>query len=245
MSPQAMGVSGTYTIASTGYGSLTFKVNQNTFLGFGNIASLGVYMTDPNLNLEDPNNPTGGGGALVIDMDEFTLTSGAFPGGAGVIIPQTDTLTATTDFNGPYVAGWQIYNNGSEFDMISQGSMTSGGSLSLTGLVSDPFFSLGTPDPTSSADTFTGPPLPDPKNPGRYSMISSKDSLTSVIDTVPVVPSFDLVIYQASGSQLFWLGDGTASNPPPYVFFGPLELQGSLTSLTAARKSAMKAKLKR
>ena len=245
ISPQAMGVSGTYTIASNGYGSLTFKVNQNTFLGFGNIASLGVYMTDPNLNLEDPNNPTGGGGALVIDMDEFTLTSGAFPGGAGVIIPQTDTLTATTDFNGPYVAGWQIYNNGSEFDMISQGSMTPGGSLSLTGLVSDPFFSAGTPDPTSSADTFTGPPLPDPKNPGRYSMISNKDSLTSVIDMVPIVPSFELVIYQASATQLFWLGDGTASNPPPYVFFGALEQQGSLTSLPAARKSATKARLKR
>ena len=62
-------------------------------------------------------------------------------------LPQTDTLTATTDFNGSYVAGWQIYNNGSEFDMISQGSMAPGGSLSLTGLVSDPFFSQAHPTP--------------------------------------------------------------------------------------------------
>ena len=76
-------------------------------------------------------------------------------------------------------------------------------------------------------------------------MISSKDSLTSVIDTVPIVPSFTLVIYQASGTQLFWLGDGTAFNPPSYVFFGPLEQQGSLTGLPAVRKSATKAKLRR
>jgi hypothetical protein len=59
------------------------------------------------------------------------------------------------------------------------------------------------------------------------------------------VPSFELVIYQASATQLFWLGDGTASNPPPYVFFGALEQQESLTSLPAARKSATKARLKR
>ncbi len=52
-------ISGTYSIASSGYGSLTIVPGA-----LGDVSALGVYVTDPNLNLNDPNNTTSGmGGA--------------------------------------------------------------------------------------------------------------------------------------------------------------------------------------
>ncbi len=159
-SPPVSAITGTYSIGSNGYGSLAFSP------GLGDINELGIYMTDPTLNLDDPNNTIGGGGALVLDLDSGQLGA-PLPGGAGVIIPQTDATTvatATSDFAGNYAAGWQNFGNmgcGCEFDMLAQGTMVANGALSLTGLVSDPFFSFGTADATSSGDTFVGTPLAD------------------------------------------------------------------------------------
>jgi hypothetical protein len=200
-------------------------------------------MTDPALNLNDPNNPAGGGGALVVDLDAGEVAGVPLPGGTGLIIPQTDAATATTDFAGNYAVGWQNFDNegcGCEFDMMAQGTMVANGTLSLTGLVSDPFLSMGTPDQTSSSDTFEGTPLADTRNPGRYTMLTGKDSLATVIDGA-TGPKFDMVIYQASGGQLFWLD---YDNSETTVSLGPLEQQGSLTGLAAARKPVAKSQSK-
>lgn len=222
LSTATSAISGTYSIANNGYGNLNVANG-----GLGDFTTLGIYMTDPALNLSDPDNPTGGGGALAIDLSADSV----LPGGRGVIIPQTDTSSA--DFTGNYVAGWQNFNlncGDCELDMIAQGSMVPGGSLSLTGLVSDPFFSLGTPDPTSSGDTFTGTPTPDAKHPGRYTMLSGKEAVATVIDGA-AGPKFDMVLYQASAQQLFWL-DYDINYAT--VSLGPLEQQGTLTGLPAA-----------
>jgi hypothetical protein len=48
---------------------------------------------------------------------------------------------------------------------------------------------------------------------------------------------FDVVVYQASGGQLFWLNEDALS-----VFVGSLQQQGSLTGLPATGKSATKAR---
>ena len=227
---QASAMSGQYSIASNGYGSLTITGG----LGGSDVSTLGIYMTDPNLNLNDPNNPSGGGGAVVLDVDSVLA------GGTGVMVPQTDSSAAS--FAGNYGVGWQSFNYFSscgdcEFDMISQGSMTAG-ALSLTGLVSDPFLTLGTPDVTSSGDTFAGSPLADLTNPGRYSMLSTNvpaNSLDATIDGA--VGTFDLIIYQASGGQLFWMEwDDTDFSG----FTGQVEQQGSLAGLPAARKPQLR-----
>ena len=52
----------------------------------GDVSVLGVYMVDPNINVLDPNNSSGTGGALVVDLD----TS---PERHGRTFPQTDTTT--------------------------------------------------------------------------------------------------------------------------------------------------------
>jgi hypothetical protein len=232
-------IKGTYSIGSNGYGSLAFDAVNPNYPGLGDVTSLGIYMTDPALNLNDPNNPTGGGGALVVDLDAGLVAGVPLPGGVGLIIRQTDAATATTDFTGNYVAGWQNFNINfcfCEFDMVTQGTMVANGALNLTGFVSDPFFGLATPDPTSSANTFTGTPLADPKNPGRYTMISGKKSLAAVIDGIPGL-KFDMVIYQASGGQLFWFD---SDNTLTTVSVGPLEQQGSLTGVPAAGTLAVR-----
>lgn len=117
---------------------------------------------------------------------------------------------------------------------MSQGSVTAG-ALSLTGLVSDPFSTLGTPDLTSTGDTFPGTPLADAGNPGRYSMLSTNvpaNSLNTAIDGA--VGTFDLIIYQVGGSQLFWMQWDRSTHTSS--FSGPIEQQGSLTGLPATKK---------
>jgi hypothetical protein len=209
-------ISGTYSIASNGYGSLTITPGD-----LGDVSALGIYMTDPNLNLNDPNNTTSGlGGALVADMD-VSLNS------TGVLTPQTDTSPAS--FAGNYAFGSQAHF-GLEFDFVGQGSVT-GGALSGTGLVSDPF-AFFSASPANSGVPFAG--TATQTNAGRYTIPLA----ISVVSGSPV--DFSVVIYQASGGQLFWLDEDSSD-----LFFGPLEQQGSLTGLPAARKAGAKSKPKR
>jgi hypothetical protein len=200
----------------------------------GHAQTLQIYMVDPILNINDPNNTTSDlGGALFLDTDPILAS------GIGVVTPQTDARTTVAEFNGNYAVGWQNFNTFSsntsldylEFDMLAQGTMTSGGALSLTeGLVSDPLETLGL-DVTTTTGSFTGTPLADPANPGRYTMSKSNTTpnpFSATIDGATRV--FDLSIYQASGAQLYWI-----ETDKDGVFLGPIEQQESLTGLPAAR----------
>ena len=50
--------------------------------------------------------------------------------------------------------------------------------------------------------------------------------------------NFDVAVYQASGEQLFWINVINFNAVTSTVFLGPLEQQGSLAGLPAARKPA-------
>jgi hypothetical protein len=210
-------ISGTYSIASNGYGRLTI-----TSANLGNVSALGIYMTDPNLNLNDPNNTTSGlGGALVADLDLNV-------NGTGVLTPQTDT--SPDSFASNYAFGAQGYSDlskvlGWEFDFVGQGSVMNG-VLSGTGLVSDPFAVFSTSHANYSGVPFAGTATPDGTHAGRYTIPLNITAVAgSAVD-------FQVVIYQASGGQLFWMGEDNLG-----LFLGPLEQQGSLTGLHAARKA--------
>ena len=233
-------VSGTYSIASNGYGSLTIpELNDEP-------CTLGIYLTDPNLNLNDPNNTASGlGGALVVSLDQFIGSAGS-----GVLIPQTDT--AAVSFAGNYAFGAQDYNdlndsaNGWEFDFVGQGSVT-GETLSGTGLLSDPFSTLQVltgSSATYSEAGFSGTPLADPNHAGRYTMSSNNPTPNPLIITLPTDPNsrfdFNVTIYQANGGQLFWIGEDSFG-----TFLGPLEQQGSLSEPAAARRVTTKTESQR
>ncbi|HKM79924.1 MAG TPA: hypothetical protein VJY15_03050 [Candidatus Acidoferrum sp.] len=234
--------SGTYSIASNGYGSLDITIGDVGYF----LSELGIYMTDPNLNLNDPNKTTGGGGALVLAMNNSRYLAGV----TGVLIPQTDTATA--NFTGNYAVGAQEFNSFNpsiychgpvrgfcEFDLVGQGSVASG-VLSGTAQISDPSFTLTT-NATDSV-LFSGTPLADTNNPGRYTLLPGYGTtnpleLTFDYDVPP--RALAMVIYQASGGQLFWLEDD-----PNGALLGPLEQQGSLTGIPGAITPAAKTQMK-
>ena len=229
-------ITGTYQIQSNGYGTLSI-----TSANLGSVTSLGVYLTDPALNLSDPNNSTSGvGGALLLDLDA-TLT-----GGTGIITPQTDT--AESSFAGNYAVGWQDINeldgaqNPREFDMLAQGSMVANGQLSVTGAFGDPFETLSNLGTLSTGDTCQTVPQVDSSNlgSGRYSMLEANhpgNPLNCELNFTTQVPvNFELIMYQASGDQLFWYQRAIQPNRPAQLFLGPLELQGSLNGIPSAWK---------
>jgi hypothetical protein len=205
--------------AANGYGSMTLDWNGATSNGSSpSVGLLGVYMVDPKLNINDPNNTTSAdvGGALVIDL--------VLAGGMGVITPQTNTTVAK--FSGTYVAGFQNFNDfnftcyACELDMVSQGTMTSGAALSLTGDDSDPFGTwTGTPA-QSTGDTFTSTPFS--AGTGIYSMSSGNTIPNPLEATINAAAPFGLNvdIYQASGSTLYWIDVDPSGLS---VFLGPIE----------------------
>ncbi|HTS10076.1 MAG TPA: hypothetical protein VMP68_31220 [Candidatus Eisenbacteria bacterium] len=214
----ATSIFGTYSIAGSGYGNLIIGQDGVPILNDVNI--LGIYMTDPKLNLSDPNNTSAGlGGALLIDMD------GALPGGSGVVIPQTDTSTAS--FTGNYSFGAQSFYAGLGFDFVGQGSVT-GGTLNGSGLLSD-IFEVFNSTTTDSGVTFAGTPLADTGNPGRYTFSSSNPSPNPLNMTVNGnATPFDVALYQASGGQLLWMNEDPTFTS---VFFGSMQQQGSLAGI--------------
>ncbi len=230
----AASISGNYTVAANGYGSLTITPGD-----LGDVSVLGIYLTDPLLNLNDPNDTTSGlGGALIADLDG--ANPAAALNGTGVLIPQTDTSTA--GFAGSYAFGAQTYftpnrpdETGWEFDFVGQGSVASGALTNANGLVSDPFafFNATETDGTDTAK-FTGTALPDPSNAGRYTL---KVTISAAADP----GTFTTVIYQAGGGQLFWLDE---QEDDASVFLGTFEQQGSLSALPTVRRPASKVKSK-
>jgi hypothetical protein len=226
-------ISGTYSIASNGYGSLTIAAGD-----LGDVSALGIYMADPLLNLNDPNNTTSGlGGALVADLDVSSLNPTGV-NGTGVLVPQSDT--STIKFAGSYAFGAQAFNDsrgptlGWEFDFVGQGSVNSGALTAANGVVSDPFFIFNAtaPDGTDTAK-FSGTISPDRVNVGRYT--------TTLGVNVAADPDYTMVIYQASGAQLFWLDEDENGES---VFLGSLQQQGSLIALPAVQEAPAKTKSK-
>lgn len=227
---------GTYSVSNTvgsgstalnGYGNLAISSTNTPFY---HVSNLGVYMTDPTLNLLDPNNTSAGGGnALVLDLDSD------LSGGTGIIVAQTDTTPG--DFNGNYAFGAQEYftsgGNVFEFDYLGQGSVTaSSGVISATGSVSDPFAYFGPNPELYTAVPISGTLVADGAEAtnGRYTV----NPFTVDAFTGSSFDNLSIAIYQANaGVQLFVEYSGSLG-------FGSFQQQGSLTGLPAKRSPVKK-----
>jgi hypothetical protein len=190
-----------------------------------------MYLTDPNLNLLDPNNTTGGGGALLLDLD-----TGTYFGGQGVAIPQTDTTVG--NFNGTYVFGAQDYNatglKGPEFNFLGQGSLTaSTEGFAGTGVVDDTFEYFAASNSGYTGVPFTGTAAVDATNVGRFTMVPLDINVTGTASP------FTTVIYQANRGQLFWLNEDANT-----LFLGPIETS-SFTGVPSVRSRFSKTQVKR
>jgi hypothetical protein len=198
----AVSIGGTTTIQNSGYGNLAFTSPLQ------DIASLGVYVTDPNLNLLDPNNLGGGitGGALVLDFDAD------FTGGSGLLIPQGTTL-AETDLNTSYGFGAQAPSDVGEFDLVGQGGFDTTLDLTATGDINDPFNFFG----NATGGLYTGVAFvgsaSGPDAAGRYAYTVNPFAVGPVGTTAAV--DLTEVMYEAGPSYVFsideddfniWLG---------------------------------------
>jgi hypothetical protein len=208
-------IAGTYATQASGYGSFQFTTDSSE-----DVSIFGVYLTDPAIDLIDPNNsvtPSGAagatGGALIAEMDALV--------GTGFLLPQTDT---TASFAGSYALGGQIFNNsakGWEADFLRLGTITSLAFGSATGFLKDAFGTISST--LKSAVSFSGTAVADVPNPGRYTM--SGGTPLGIAYSAMTVP-FTATIYQASGKELVWIEVDNSS-----LFGGTLE---QLTTATGA-----------
>jgi hypothetical protein len=216
------GVAGNYSFSSTvlGYGSMT------DITGLGSIHKLGLYATDPKLNLLDPNNTTAAnlGAALVLDLDDD------FAQGTGIVVPQGTIASDGSDLNHTYGFGAQAYtdkgswptgNAGWEFDFVGQGTFASlvfttgtGGPTLVD--VSDPFASFV----PGTADEYTAVPIAGtaaaPDAAGRYTFPSATPFAVGPVGGADgPTDDFTVVMYEAGPGLVFsidedehsgWLG---------------------------------------
>ena len=187
-----------HTSLTTGGGtySLTKSSTDSTVSGTATLtdaagsSTFNVYAVDPTINILDPNNATGSGGALLLHTDTSIV-------GSGVIVPQG----AAAGLTGNYALGLQnsiAAATANELDLV--GVLTSDGSANFTnGLADYDQNTTGVPTPmvgaaltgtfAASASHFTG-------------------SFTVAVPTsgYPFIPgltptTFNVSIYPVSGSQ--------------------------------------------
>jgi hypothetical protein len=235
------GVAGSYSFSKTalGYGSMT------GITGLGSVETLGLYATDPTLDLIDPNNAGAAnlGAALVLELDDFAE-------GTGVVVPQGAIASDGSDLNNSYGFGALAYtskgsfpmNAGWEFDFVGQGTFVSLVFTTGTGGpptpvdFSDPFACFVSDTP----DEYTGVPIAGtaaaPDAAGRYTFPSATPFTVGPVGGAdgPTV-DFKVVMYEAGPGLLFsidqdseseWLGTfqvrSTSSPAATHVKRGPL-----------------------
>lgn len=214
----AANITGTYSLASNGYGTFNFDG------GFGDVATLGIYAVDPALNILDPNNPSAGGAVAVLaEMDENLV-------GIGALLPQTDVTV--TSFAGFYAFGAQGQTSAGldEFDFLGGATVSEAGTVFAgTGSLSDPFATL-TGGVESQTATFSATAVPDtaPGHAGRYTL-----NPVAVASTASDFTPFDfttVTAYQANGQQLFWV------EVDPHTEFGGTLQQNPSSVVPDAKK---------
>jgi hypothetical protein len=198
-----------------GYGSMT------GITGLGSIHTLGLYATDPTLNLLDPNNTTATnlGAALVVDVDDFAQ-------GTGIVVPQGTIASDGSDLNHSYgfgaqaytVGSWPIGNVGWENDFVGQGTFASRVFTTGTGGaptpvdISDPFASFvpGTPDEYTSVPITGTAAAPDAA--GRYAFPSATPFAVGPVGGAagPTV-DFTVVMYEAGPGLVFSIDEDRLS----------------------------------
>jgi len=199
-----------------GYGSMT------GITGLGSIHTLGLYATDPKLNLLDPNNTKAAnlGAALVLDLDDFAQ-------GTGIVVPQGTIASDGSDLNNSYGFGAQAYNGsgtwptgnaGWEYDFVGQGTFaslvftTGTGGPPTPADISDPFafFVSGTPDEYTAVPITGTAAAPDAA--GRYTFPSATPFAVGPVGGAdgPSV-DFPVVMYEAGPGLVFSIDEDDRS----------------------------------
>ena len=189
----------TYFVNSDGYGGITL-VGGTT----GDLALFGVYMVDSTVNIADPNSSSGGGGALMLDLDGGNL-------GAGIAVPQTSGATFAGNYALNQDGAYATATTFSEFDLVGQ--VFSDGSSTLTGLADyNDLLETGLNPGITVAATFAA----DTTNPGRATAQVTLNGATTPLN---------VTFYQASSDLLLHVDVDSSATGIGTIGFGVLEQQ--------------------
>ncbi len=177
-----------------------------------------IYLTDPALNLLDPNNTADAGGALLLETDTANMT--------GVVIPQTNSAATPA---GTYGILLSDQANPPNSDGGFTGDFTASASTPGTFSGEGDFQGQGANSATLITGPLTGTFTADTSNPGRF---------TGTITTAPAFPTGaigsttpgteDVSFYLANSSQAFVEETDTIA-----PVFGIVEAQSSTPVTTA------------
>jgi hypothetical protein len=194
------GTGTSYFVNADGYAGvvLTGGTGANT----DGLANFGFYLTDPAINVADPNSTSGGGGAVMLDLDANDI-------GVGIVAPQATTPT----FSGNYAIsldGFFITTTDSYFSLL--GEVTSDGTSKVAGLADYNEGEIALNPGVTLAGTYTA----DATNAGRSTMQLTINGAAT--------PN-NLTLYQASSALVLQIDVDSPSPAVGTIGFGVFEQQ--------------------
>jgi hypothetical protein len=164
-----------YIVNANGYGAITLSG-----LTTDNLANFGIYAVDPAINVADPNSASGGGGAVMLDLDVNNI-------GIGIVAPQATSPTFTGNFAFSQAGVFQTATTLAWYGLLGQ--VASDGTSKFVGLADyNELNTAQTPGVTVSG-TYTA----DGANAGRS---------TATLTVNGAATPNNITIYQASSSLL-------------------------------------------
>ncbi len=186
----------TYFVNADGYGGVALS-GTNT----DGLANFGVYLIDPAINVADPNSATGGGGAVMLDLDASDI-------GVGFVVPQS---------TGPTFAGNFAFSQDG-FDTVADtwyglvGEVTSDGTSKVSGLADYNQLEVARTPAVTLAGTYAA----DATNAGRSTMQLTINGAAA---------ANNLTLYQASSGLVLHVDVDSPSNHVGTIGFGVFEQQ--------------------
>ena len=160
-----------YTIDGNGAGSLTLPATVDTA---GNISNLVVFAVDPAINVLDPNSPSPGGAALVMEFENHAMAT-------GYIVPRSSGA-----FGGNYALGLRFFDFISQTNWVGQ-SEVAGGGLSGSADINDN-------GATSPGVILSGTHSADAANGGRWTGVLTLGGSSHAIRYYQVNPTCCIIL---------------------------------------------------
>jgi hypothetical protein len=200
-------VTGTYMISGSPTGTLNMTDAAGT-------STFNLYLVDPALNILDPSNSSGGGGALLLHTDTSIV-------GTGVLIPQVVSGSPTFSQN----HGLNLVNSITSLTPPNEihlaGRLASDGTANFTGTADYGQNSAYAPPSAVLGNSLSGTFAPDSVNPGHFTgsftLASDPTNLLWFPFISPTISTFNVSYYQASSSQALVIQTDTTADVWGYL----------------------------
>jgi len=203
---QGTTVTGSYLISGSPSGTLNLTDAAGT-------STFNLYLVDPALNILDPSNSSGGGGALLLHTDASIV-------GTGILIPQVVSGSPTFSKNHALNLINSMTSSTPPDEVDLAGRLASDGTANFTGTADYGQSSAYYPN-VVKGNTLSGTFAADSVNPGHftgsYALGSDPANPLWFPFISPMVSTFNVSHYQASSSQALVIQTDTSANAWGYL----------------------------